>query len=73
MARLMVVLKPKGTTSGEELIPRLLPTLALLDTEIDHQGKLHLSGLLRVPPRDWPCSCLPMCSPRPMARNSMWC
>ncbi|MCP9773077.1 hypothetical protein KBY66_10630 [Synechococcus sp. Tobar12-5m-g] len=47
----MVVLKPKGTTSGEELIPRLLPTLALLDTEIDHQGKLHLSGLLRVPPQ----------------------
>lgn len=47
----MVVLKPKGTRTGEELITFLLPTLALLDTEIDHQGTLHLSGLLRVPPQ----------------------
>jgi hypothetical protein len=51
MARLMVVLKPRGRTTGEELIPFLLPTLALLGTEIDHQGTLHLSGLLRVPPQ----------------------
>ncbi|MCT0213515.1 MULTISPECIES: hypothetical protein [Synechococcales] len=51
MARLMVVLKPSGVASGEDLIPRLLPTLARLDTEIDHQGKLHLSGLLRIPPQ----------------------
>jgi hypothetical protein len=51
MARLMVVLKPRVTRTGKELIPFLLPTLALLDTEIDHQGPLHLSGLLRVSPQ----------------------
>jgi len=51
MARLMLVLKPRDQSSGDTLIPRLLPALGVLGTEIDNQGSHHLSGVMRVPPQ----------------------
>ncbi len=47
----MLVLKPRGLAAGHELIPKLMPALSKLGTEIDHEGPAHLSGLLRVPPQ----------------------
>jgi hypothetical protein len=51
MARLIMVLKPRGPAAEQDLIPVLLPALVQLGTEIDQQGPVHLSGLLRVPPQ----------------------
>jgi hypothetical protein len=51
MARLMLVLKPRGQAAAVDLIPQILPALAALGTEIDNQGPAHLSALMRVPPQ----------------------
>jgi DNA-directed RNA polymerase subunit F len=50
MARLIIVLKPRGPAAGHELIPKLMPALERLDPEFDHQGPSHLSAVMRVPP-----------------------
>jgi hypothetical protein len=51
MARLIIVLKPRGPAVGHELIPKLMPTLQRLNAELEHQGPSHLSGVMRVPPQ----------------------
>ncbi|WP_143593724.1 hypothetical protein [Synechococcus sp. 1G10] len=50
MARLIIVLKPRGPAAGHELIPKLMPALERLEPEFDHQGPSHLSAVMRVPP-----------------------
>ncbi|MCX5931079.1 MAG: hypothetical protein NTW83_04430 [Cyanobacteria bacterium] len=51
MARLIIVLKPRGPAAGHELIPKLMPALQRLNAELEHQGPSHLSGVLRLPPQ----------------------
>ncbi|MCT0220002.1 hypothetical protein KQ304_13550 [Synechococcus sp. CS-1329] len=51
MARLIIVLKPRGPAAGHELIPKLMPALQRLNAEFEHQGPSHLSGVMRVPPQ----------------------
>lgn len=51
MARLLLVLKPRGQAAAVDLIPQILPALAALGTEIDNRGPAHLSALMRVPPQ----------------------
>lgn len=48
MARLIIVLKPRGPATGDELIPMLMPALQRLEAEFDHQAPSHLSGSMRV-------------------------
>lgn len=51
MARLIIVLKPRGPAAGHELIPKLMPALQRLNAEFEHQGPSHLSGVMRLPPQ----------------------
>ncbi|MCP9800757.1 hypothetical protein [Synechococcus sp. RedBA-s] len=51
MARLIIVLKPRGPAAGHELIPKLMPALQRLNAELEHQGPAHLSGVMRLPPQ----------------------